>query len=155
MMMMSMMDQKEKDVDPVEQQMLEMIEKQNKLLEHLAYKKKDNSGDRVLIDRIKKLENKLDEEEADEQDRNPMMDLFFLQNMMLAQNSVNNHFDPDHDSKSKQMQSFLMAQMLAQMNQVKAQQMLAADAKKEANNKKKNKKKKASEDDSESSEEED
>ena len=122
MMMMNMMAgmNNEEEKDPLEDQLMEMIERQNALLENLTKSKSNNkSADRMLLDKIHKLEMKL--EEAEENDaRNPVMDLFFLQNMMLAQNSVQSQFDPEKDGKSKNMQSFLMAQMLSQMNSQKA-----------------------------------
>ena len=145
MMMMSMMAQGEPEKDPVEEQLLQMVEKQNQLLEKLSNTKQNSThANKALLDRIHKLEMKLDQAE-DEDTRNPVMDLFFLQNMMMSQNSVNNHFDPESDGKSKQLQSFLMAQMLGQMNAAKAVGM-ANQAEPDAGKKKKKKDESSSED---------
>src|SRR3990167_9173012 len=88
MMMMAMADQfSAPKTDPLEEQLLEMIQKQNQALESMMASKGTKTRD--LLDRIHKLEMALEEEEDDDA-RNPVMDLFFLQNMMTSQAAVNN-----------------------------------------------------------------
>lgn len=44
------------------------------------------------------------------------MDMFFLQNIMMSQNSLQGQFNPETDDRSKKMQGFMMSHMMQSMS---------------------------------------
>jgi len=116
MMMMQMMGKNRRnEPDEIDLAIQKKIAQQQAVLNSLKKPQQDQMQNRRMLERIRKLEKKIDDTLAESAPKNPVMDLFFLQNIMMSQNSLSSQFDPENDDKSKNLQGFMMSQMMRQM----------------------------------------
>ena len=88
MMMMNMFKNKSSRIDPVDIEIKKALERQHEMMNQIKRPQKNIQENRRVLDRIKKLERKIDEAMEDTEEKNPVMDMFFLQNIMMSQNSI-------------------------------------------------------------------
>ena len=123
----------------IDSKIAEMFHKQQEMLNRMSAPKRTHDRQRRIMMKIKRLENMIEDVLTPEDERNPMLDMFFLQNVMMSQNSIQSQFNPDNDERSKRLQGFMMAQMMKQMAGVRNQNVLKLKVKIELNFRKKNK----------------
>ena len=103
----------------LDSQIAKMFHKQQSMLQNMASGEHVDHNYKKLMLRMRKLEHQIEEVLAPEDDRNPLLDMFFLQNVMMSQNSIQSQFNPQHDEKSKRLQGFMLAQMMKNMMNVR------------------------------------
>lgn len=62
--------------------------------------------------------------------------MFFLQNIMMSQTSLQSQFNPEHDTRSKKLQGFMMQHMLSSMTQQRERELASIQKRKEQDLKK-------------------
>lgn len=119
MVMMKMFQSGRSQIDPVDHQIKKQIERQNQAMINLRKPRRQLQNNRKMISRIQKIERKMQEAMDETDTKNPVMDLFFLQNIMMTQNGLSSQFRPDKDEKSKRLQGFMLSQLMRQFTGVR------------------------------------
>lgn len=78
MMMMNMFKKKSTRVDPVDIEIKKALERQHEMMNQIRRPQKNVQENRRVLEKIRKLERKIDEAMEETEEKNPVMDMFFL-----------------------------------------------------------------------------
>ena len=78
MMMMNMFKKKASRVDPVDIEIKKALERQHEMMNQIRRPQKNVQENRRVLEKIRKLERKIDEVNEETEEKNPVMDMFFL-----------------------------------------------------------------------------